>query len=88
MVPKPQSYSYLKKKFLILLVIIYDGEEYSKQAAKVKESVRVMLNKKDMRVLDQLELVNNLQRLGIHYHFEVEIYHVPQGTRHDFISLN
>ncbi|XP_059281233.1 terpene synthase 10-like [Lycium ferocissimum] len=53
---------------------VYMGEEYSKQAAKLKENVRMMLNEKDMRLLDQLDLVATLQRLGIHYHFEVEDY--------------
>ncbi|KAK4734057.1 hypothetical protein R3W88_008318 [Solanum pinnatisectum] len=58
---------------------IYVGEEYSKQAAKLKENVRMMLNDKDMRALDQLELVDNLQRLGIHYHFEAEIRRILEN---------
>ncbi|KAK4340872.1 hypothetical protein RND71_039373 [Anisodus tanguticus] len=58
----------------------YVGEEYTKQAAKLKESVRMMLNEKDMRLLDQLELIDNLQRLGIHYHFEVEIKRIIEIT--------
>ncbi|KAH0689287.1 hypothetical protein KY290_017444 [Solanum tuberosum] len=58
---------------------IYVGEEYSKQAAKLKENVRMMLNEKDMRALDQLELVDNLQRLGIHYHFEAEIRRILEN---------
>ncbi|WMV19694.1 hypothetical protein MTR67_013079, partial [Solanum verrucosum] len=39
----------------------------------------MMLNDKDMRALDQLELVDNLQRLGIHYHFEAEIRRILEN---------
>ncbi|CAN4103551.1 unnamed protein product [Withania somnifera] len=49
------------------------GEEYSHQAAKVKEIIKMMLNENDMRLFDQVELVNNLQKLGIHHHFEVKL---------------
>ena len=35
-----------------------------------------MLNDRNMKPLDQLEIIDNLQRLGLSYHFEDEIYSI------------
>ncbi|KAH9660142.1 TPS27 [Citrus sinensis] len=55
----------------------YNGESYARQLEKLKEQVRAMLQGGDKVVdldpLHQLELIDNLHRLGVSYHFEDEI---------------
>ncbi|KAJ9177739.1 hypothetical protein P3X46_012923 [Hevea brasiliensis] len=48
------------------------GHVYTKRINKLKEEVRVML-KQAVNPLDQLQLIDTLQRLGLAYHFEDEI---------------
>jgi (-)-alpha-terpineol synthase len=53
-------------------MIVMKGESYTRRVNKLKEEVRMMLNK----VVDpsnQLELIDILQKLGLSYHFEDEI---------------
>ncbi|KAF2284333.1 hypothetical protein GH714_020588 [Hevea brasiliensis] len=50
----------------------YVGEVCTKRINKLKEEVRLML-KQAVNPLDQLQLIDTLQRLGLAYHFEDEI---------------
>ncbi|KAF5938052.1 hypothetical protein HYC85_025558 [Camellia sinensis] len=52
----------------------YVGDVYEKRAAKLKEDVKIMLEKVvDEDPLDALEMIDDLQRLGVFYHFKDEI---------------
>ncbi|XP_034705174.1 (-)-alpha-terpineol synthase-like [Vitis riparia] len=50
----------------------YVGETYTRQLEKLKGDVKIMLGQVG-EPLHQLELIDSLQRLGIHYHFGEEI---------------
>ncbi|CAL5435383.1 unnamed protein product [Camellia sinensis] len=53
------------------------GDAYEKRAAKLKEDVKIFLEKvADEDPLDALEMVDDLQRLGVFYHFKDEIERV------------
>ncbi|CAL5435391.1 unnamed protein product [Camellia sinensis] len=55
----------------------YVGDAYEKRAAKLKEDVKIILEKvADEDPLDALEMVDDLQRLGVFYHFKDEIERV------------
>ncbi|WMV16197.1 hypothetical protein MTR67_009582 [Solanum verrucosum] len=64
---------------------LYAEEKYCERAEKLKEEVRRMLEKKMTNSLEQLELIDILQRLGIYYHFEEEIDTVLKQT---YVSYN
>ncbi|KAJ0018519.1 hypothetical protein Pint_09994 [Pistacia integerrima] len=49
----------------------YVGEQFAKRVEKLKEEVRLMLNSVDP--LHRLELIDDLERLGVSYHFQEEI---------------
>ncbi|KAH9751566.1 Beta-myrcene/(E)-beta-ocimene synthase 2 [Citrus sinensis] len=51
----------------------YTDETYKRRAEELKGKVMTTINKDVTEPLDQLELIDNLQRLGLAYHFETEI---------------
>ncbi|KAJ4980365.1 hypothetical protein NE237_031202 [Protea cynaroides] len=50
------------------------GDNYQRRAEKLKEDVRhtLIINKNEMVTLTQLDFIDDLQRLGLEYHFEKE----------------
>lgn len=64
---------------------LYAEEKFCERAEKLKEEVRRMLDKIMTNSLEQLELIDILQRFGIYYHFEEEIDTVLKQT---YVSYN
>nr|J7LQ09.1 RecName: Full=Trans-alpha-bergamotene synthase; AltName: Full=Terpene synthase 7; Short=LdTPS7 [Phyla dulcis]AFR23371.1 trans-alpha-bergamotene synthase [Phyla dulcis] len=64
--------------FLQSLTSPYTAKEYLKQADKLKWQVKVIIKETKQR-LDQLDLIDNIQRLGISHHFRDEIQRVLQN---------
>ncbi|XP_059313802.1 terpineol synthase, chloroplastic-like isoform X2 [Lycium ferocissimum] len=54
----------------------YSSENFIRRRDELKMEVKIMLNDRNMKPLDQLEIIDNLQRLGLSYHFEDEIYSI------------
>ncbi|KAA8536396.1 hypothetical protein F0562_028874 [Nyssa sinensis] len=63
----------------------YEGDIYKRRSEKLKEYVKMMLEKA-VEPLDQLELIENLQRLGVSYHFEDEIKKILKSIYNNFDS--
>ncbi|KAF3487177.1 hypothetical protein F2Q69_00055780 [Brassica cretica] len=76
--PSPWDHSYL----------LSINNKYAKDQEKViardslKEKVRKMLGAETRSRLEQLELIDDLQKLGISYHFEVEINNILMEFHH------
>ncbi|XP_047338783.1 terpene synthase 10-like [Impatiens glandulifera] len=58
--------------FIQSISSIYKGEIYEDKAAKLKEEVMMLLEKNETP-LEKLELIDNVQRLGISYHFDTKL---------------
>lgn len=57
---------------------------------ELKMEVKIMLSDRNMKQLEQLEIIDNLQRLGLSYHFEDEIYSIlnnlsDKGSKRDHL---
>lgn len=63
-----------------LIVNCMQAENFVNRANKLKEQVKIMLDEQDMKLLDCLELVDNLERLGLSYHFESQINRLISST--------
>ncbi|PIN20466.1 (-)-alpha-terpineol synthase [Handroanthus impetiginosus] len=63
----------------------YKGEKYLRRVFELKKRVKMMLEGVMDRV-DQLEFIDDLQKLGILYHFEDKIKRILENIYHDHIS--
>ncbi|KAK4492380.1 hypothetical protein RD792_003185 [Penstemon davidsonii] len=59
--------------FLQSITSDYAGKTYSQRAEYLKEEVKIILLEKTNDILDQIEIINILERLGISYHFTEHI---------------
>nr|AUG98169.1 gamma-terpinene synthase [Trachyspermum ammi] len=80
--------SYWDFDFFQSLSSNFKGEICSKQASELKENVRMLLNKEDLDSLHKLELVDTIQRLGVSYHFQVEIKRILEAIYNNSEKLN
>lgn len=64
----------------------YTGEDYEARAYSLKKAVKTMIPKVVVNPLNCLELVDNLQRLGISYHFQEEVNQVLEMIYDDYFK--
>ncbi|GMN28019.1 hypothetical protein TIFTF001_001892 [Ficus carica] len=67
---QPSSWSY---DFLQSLEVNYHVETYKEKVEKLEKEVKRMINKDDDSLMTTLELIDDIQRLGLGYRFEEEI---------------
>ncbi|KAJ8628084.1 hypothetical protein MRB53_021391 [Persea americana] len=70
---KPSIWDY---DFVQSLVSDYKVETHATRVEKLKEDVKHLLKETDSS-LAQMELIDNLHRLGVRWHFEIEIKQAP-----------
>ncbi|XP_027343009.1 myrcene synthase, chloroplastic-like [Abrus precatorius] len=75
---KPSIWTY---DYIQSLSSEYKEEKYIEQGRMLREEVRTMLGRLE-NPLDQLELIDVLQRLGIDYHFGNEIKNILDNVYH------
>ncbi|WMV12659.1 hypothetical protein MTR67_006044 [Solanum verrucosum] len=54
----------------------YPDEKFMRRRNELKMEVKIMLSDRNMKQLEQLEIIDDLQRLGLSHHFEDEIYSI------------
>ncbi|MCE3217054.1 hypothetical protein HAX54_010196, partial [Datura stramonium] len=59
----------------------YSDEKFIRRRDELKMEVKIMLSDSNMKQLEQLEIIDYLQRLGLSYHFEDEIYSILNNIR-------
>ncbi|KAJ9554884.1 hypothetical protein OSB04_009498 [Centaurea solstitialis] len=79
--PSLWSFDYIQS-----LPITYTGEYYETRANSLKKAVKTMIPKVVSNPLNCLELIDNLQRLGISYHFHEEINQVLEKIYDDYFK--
>ncbi|TXG55305.1 hypothetical protein EZV62_020561 [Acer yangbiense] len=67
---QPSIWSY---DFLQSLQIRYADDKYKNRAEKLEEEVRCMINNEDAEMLSILELIDDIQRLGLGHRFHKDI---------------
>nr|BAS30550.1 isoprene synthase [Ficus septica] len=67
---QPSSWSY---DFLQSLEANYHVETYKEKVEKLEKEVRHIINKEDASLMTTLELIDDIQRLGLGYRFEEDI---------------
>ncbi|GER42088.1 limonene synthase [Striga asiatica] len=70
---KPSSWDY---NFIQSLSTEYEDERYLKRVSELIEHVKMILDDETMEDVGKLELIDDLERLGISYHFEDKINEV------------
>ncbi|KAK2650722.1 hypothetical protein Ddye_018211 [Dipteronia dyeriana] len=84
---QPSNWSY---DFLQSLQIRYADDNHRKRAEKLEEEVRCMINNEDAEMLSILELIDDIQRLGLRHRFDKDIKRalddriVPWDNGHEF----
>ncbi|KAI4331063.1 hypothetical protein MLD38_029288 [Melastoma candidum] len=73
-------------KFVGSLGTEYTGERFVQEINTLKEKVKGMINAGNTRPLDKLELIDAVQRLGLGYHFEVEIRDALDLVRETYLN--
>ncbi|KAJ4901137.1 hypothetical protein Rs2_15088 [Raphanus sativus] len=69
-------------RYLLSINNEYAKEEKVKARDLLKEKVRKMLDAETKSRLEQLELIDDLQKLGVSYHFEIEIDNILMDFHH------
>ncbi|GMN27473.1 hypothetical protein TIFTF001_001653 [Ficus carica] len=67
---QPSSWSY---DFLQSLEANYHDQTYKEKVEKLEKEVKRMINKEDASLMTTLDLIDDIQRLGLGYRFEEEI---------------